>query len=412
MRLRFPLRKRAPAPAKAPPAPAAPVVWTLDPDVTFLNHGSFGSCPLVVQEFQRELRERMERQPVKFFVRDLEELLDWSRIRLAKFVGGQAENLVFVPNATAGVNAVLRSLSFDPGDELLVTDHEYNACRNVLDYVAERTGARVVVAKIPFPLANAEEIIEAVMGAVTWRTRLALLDHVTSQTGLVLPIEFLVRELNARGVDTLVDGAHAPGMVPLDLHALNAAYYTGNCHKWLCAPKGAAFLHVRADRQQKVRPPIISHGANSPRTDRARFQIEFAWMGTSDPTAALAVPKAIEFVRSLRPGGWDEVMQHNRQLALAARRVLCEALSLTPPCPDELIGALASIPIPDARSSKPSNSPLYLDPLQDRLLEEFKIEVPIIPWPAPPKRLLRISAQLYNSLPQYEKLAQALKALL
>ena len=408
MRFKCPTKKRP-----IPVVPAAPpVVWPLDPAVTFLNHGSFGSCPLPVLEFQRELRDRMERQPVKFFVRDLEELLDWARIRLAKFLGGKAENLVFVPNATSGVNAVLRSLDFEPGDELLVTDHEYNACRNALDYVAQRTGAKVVVAKIPFPLASAEEIIEAVMGAVTWRTRLALLDHVTSQTGLVLPIEFLVRELNARNVDTLVDGAHAPGMVPLDLHALNAAYYTGNCHKWICAPKGAAFLHVRADRQKDIRPLVISHGANSSRTDRSRFLIEFGWMGTSDPSPALCVPKAIEFVRSLRPGGWDEVMNHNRELALVARRVLCEALRIPLPCPDELIGSLASVPIPDAPDSKPSNNPLYLDPLQDRLLEEFKIEVPIIPWPAPPKRLLRVSAQLYNSLPQYEQLAGALKKLL
>ncbi len=386
--------------------------WMLDPAVTFLNHGSFGSCPLPVLEFQRELRDRMERQPVKFFVRDLEELLDWSRIRLAKFVGGKAEDLVFVPNATSGVNAVLRSLTFEPGDELLVTDHEYNACRNALDYVAARTGAKVVVAKIPFPVNSGEEIVEIVMAAVTWRTKLALLDHVTSQTGLVMPIEFLVRELLARGVDTLVDGAHAPGMVELDLHTLNAAYYTGNCHKWLCAPKGAAFLHVRNDRQKDIRPLVISHGANSSRTDRSRFQIEFGWMGTSDPSAILSVPKAIEFVRSLRPGGWDEVMNHNRDLALAARRVLCEALEIPLPCPDDLIGSLAAVPIPDGKTTTPSKSPLYLDVLQDELLGKFNIEVPVIPWPAPPKRVLRVSAQVYNSLPQYEKLGEALKKLL
>lgn len=388
-----------------------PQFWPLDPDVTFLNHGSFGSCPLAVLEFQRELRDRMERQPVKFFVRDLEELLDSARVRLAKFVGAKADDLVFVPNATSGVNAVLRSLTFEPGDELLVTDHEYNACRNALDHLAQRTGARVVVANIPFPLASVEEIIEAVMGAVTRRTRLALLDHVTSQTGLVMPIEFLVRELNARGVDTLVDGAHAPGMVPLKLHKLGAAYYTGNCHKWLCAPKGAAFLHVRRDRQERVRPLVISHGANSTRTDRSRFLIEFGWMGTSDPSAALSVPKAIEFIGSLRPGGWKEVMKLNRDLALSARSLLCDALQIPLPCPDDLIGSLASIPIPDSKHSKPSKSPLYLDALQDELLAKFSIEVPVIPWPAPPKRLLRVSAQIYNSLAQYERLAGALKKL-
>ncbi|NBV23797.1 MAG: aminotransferase class V-fold PLP-dependent enzyme [Proteobacteria bacterium] len=383
-------------------------VWPLDPAVTFLNHGSFGSCPLPVLEFQRELRERMERQPVRFFVRDLEGLLDEARAKLAAFVGSAVEELVFVPNATSGVNAVLRSLDFQPGDELLVTDHEYNACRNVLDYVAQRTGARVVTVRIPFPVASARQIVAAVVGAVTPKTKIALLDHVTSQTGLVMPVESLVRELNALGVDTLLDGAHGPGMVPLNLHALNAAYYTGNCHKWICAPKGAALLHVRRDRQDRIRPLVISHGANSQRTDRSRFLIEFGWMGTGDPSAILTVPKAIEFVGSLRPGGWGEVMRHNRDLALAARRILCGALGIPLPCPEELIGSLASVPIPDATSSVPSKNPLYLDPLQDRLLAEFNIEVPIIPWPAPPKRLLRVSAQLYNSLPEYERLAGVL----
>lgn len=406
--------------------------WPLDPAVSFLNHGSFGSCPLAVLEFQREVRARMERQPVTFFVRDLEGLLDEARAKLAAFVGSAAEDLVFVPNATSGVNAVLRSLEFQPGDELLVTDHEYNACRNALDYVAQRAGARVVVVKVPFPVAatssrrptlpvgeewrleaaGTADILGPILAAVTPRTKLALLDHVTSQTGLVLPIEALVRELNARGVDTLVDGAHAPGMVPLNLQELGAAYYTGNCHKWLCAPKGAALLHVRRDRQEGIRPLVISHGGNSPRTDRSRFLVEFGWMGTSDPSAALSVPRAIEFIGALRPGGWPEVMRSNRELALAARRVLCDALGTPLPCPDELIGSLASVPIPDATDRTPSKNPLYLDALQDRLLSEFGIEVPIVPWPAPPQRLLRISAQLYNSLPQYERLAAALKRLL
>ena len=386
--------------------------WPLDPAVTFLNHGSFGSCPLPVLEFQRELRDRMERQPVTFFVRDLEGLLDEARAKLAEFVGSAAADLVFVPNATSGVNAVLRSLEFDPGDELLVTDHEYNACRNALDYVAQRSGARVVVVKIPFPLTSAAEITTRVLSAATSRTRLALLDHVTSQTGMVLPIEVLVRELTARGVDTLVDGAHAPGMVPLNLQRFGAAYYTGNCHKWICSPKGAAFLHVRRDRQECIRPLVISHGGNSLRTDRSRFLVEFGWMGTSDPSAALSVAKAIEFIGALRPGRWPEVMRSNRELALAARRVLCDALGIPLPCPDELIGSLASVPIPDATDATPSKNPLCLDALQDRLLAESGIEVPVVPWPAPPKRLLRISAQLYNSLPQYERLAGALKRLL
>jgi isopenicillin-N epimerase len=382
----------------------------LTPRIDFLNHGSFGSCPRAVLRFQARLRARMERQPVQFFVRDLEGLLDEARAALAQCLGANPAHLVFVPNVTAGVNTVLRSLRWKAGEELLVTDHEYNACRNALDFAAGRARARVVVATIPFPVRQADEIIEAVLRCVTSRTRLALLDHVTSQTGLVLPIQQLVRELDRRGVDTLVDGAHAPGMVPLDLEALGAAYYTGNCHKWLGAPKGAGFLHVRPDRQPLVRPLAISHGANSPRTDRSRFLIEFGWTGTWDPTAYLSVPEALRFMDSLLPGGWPAIQRRNRALALAARALLCRALGIEPPCPDDLIGAMASLPLPDAPATAPPRSPLYADPLQERLLREHRLEVPVIPWPAPPKRLLRISCQLYNHLPQYERLAKALRA--
>jgi isopenicillin-N epimerase len=389
--------------------PAAdPVLWPLDPRITFLNHGSFGSCPRLVLEFQNMLRERMEHQPVQFFVRDLEGLLDDARDSLAKFVGADSNDLVFVPNATTGVNTVLRSLEFKPGDELLVTDHEYNACRNALNFAADRSGANAVVVKVPFPLQSADEIVGAVISRATSRTRLALLDHVTSQTGLVLPIGRLIKELAARGVDTLVDGAHAPGMVPLDLNTLGAAYYTGNCHKWLCAPKTAGFLHVRRDRQQSIRPLSISHGANSPPTDRTRFLIEFGWTGTTDVSACLSVPEALRVVGGILPGGWPQIMASNRELALAARKLLCAALDVNLPCPDDCIGSMASVPIPSARTAEPPRTPLYLDPLQEDLLARHGIEVPVIAWPAPPRRLLRISAQLYNSLPQYQLLAKAL----
>jgi len=392
-------------------APAVdPALWPLDPGITFLNHGSFGSCPRAVLGLQQQLRERLERQPVQFFHRDLEGLVDAARASLAQFVGTDADELVFVPNATSGVNTVLRSLRFAPGDELLATDHEYNACRNALEHAAQASGARTVVAPLPFPLRSPKEVIAAILERVTPRTRLALIDHVTSQTGLVMPIEALVKELDARGVDTLVDGAHAPGMVRLDLRQIGAAYYTGNCHKWLCAPKGAGFLRVRPDRQHLVRPLVISHGANSERTDRSRYLIEFGWTGTGDPTAFLCVPEAIRFIGSLLPDGWPGVMRRNRQLALAARKILCETLGIDPPAPEEMIGTLVSVPIRDARE-RPAHDALHLDPLQERLLAGHAIEVPVIPWPAWPRRLVRVSAQLYNSFPQYERLAAALKTL-
>jgi len=350
----------------------------------------------------------MERQPLQFLARELETQLDAARAALASFVGAEAEDLVFVPNATTGVNTVLRSLRFAPGDELLVTNQEYNACRNALDFVAENSGARVVIAKIPFPFRNADELIAPILAGVTPRTRLALLDHVTSQTGIILPLAPLVEELNRRGVDTLVDGAHAPGMVPLNLNQLGTAYYTGNCHKWLCAPKGAALLHVRRDKQKFIRPLTISHGANSARKDRSRFLLEFGWLGTGDPSAALSVSEAIRFVGSRLPGGWPEVLAHNHALALVAREILCAALSVAEPCPAEFIGSMAAVPLPDAPAEALPQLPFNEYPLQDALRVKHRIEVPVIAWPAPPKRLLRISAQLYNALPQYERLAGAL----
>jgi len=389
--------------------PAAdPQLWLLDPEIIFLNHGAFGACPRRVLEFQSEWRARLERQPMQFLVRELEAHLDAARETLAQFVGADTGDLVFVPNATSGVNTILRSLVFQPGDELLVTNQEYNACRNALDFVAERSGARVVVAKIPFPFRSADEIVAPVLKNVTARTKLALIDHVTSQTGIILPIARLVGELNQRGVDTLVDGAHAPGMIPLNLKQLGAAYYTGNCHKWLCAPKGAALLQVRRDRQKFIRPLTISHGANSSRKDRSRFLIEFGWPGTFDPSASLSVPGAVRFIGSLLPGGWPEVMARNHALALAARKILCASLGIAEPCPEEFIGSLAAVPIPDAAPDALPRLPFNEYPLQDALRIKHRIEVPVISWPAPPRRVLRLSAQLYNSLPQYELLARSL----
>ncbi len=384
--------------------------WLLDPHIIFLNHGSFGATPKVVLDKQNEFRTRMEREPVRFLVRELEPLLDEVRSDLARFIGAQSEDLAFVPNATTGVNAVLRSLEISPNDELLVTTHEYNACRNTIDYVAGRSGAKVVVIDVPFPIDGPDTVFEMIAAAATNATRLLLIDHVTSQTALILPMQRLVAEMAARGIDTLVDGAHAPGMIPLDVRAIGSAYYAGNLHKWVCAPKGAAFLYVRHDRRAGIRPMTISHGANSPRTDRSRFHLEFDWIGTFDPTAWLSVGEVLRFLPSLAKGGWPEIMQRNRQLALRARDILCHALQIQKPAPDDMLGSMAAVPLPDGSATEAPS--LYGDPLQDRLLEEFRIEVPVVPWPQPPKRLLRISAQLYNSVDEYERLASALRELL
>jgi isopenicillin-N epimerase len=391
--------------------------WALDPGVVFLNHGSFGACPVAVLETQRAWRDRMEAEPVAFLARELEGHLDAARAVLAAFVGADPAGLAFVPNATSGVNAVLGSLRFAPGDELLTTDHEYNATVNAMRRAAERYGATVVVAPVPFPIAGPEEAVAAVLAEVTPRTRLAVISHVTSPTALVLPIERLVAELSARGVETLVDGAHAPGMVPLALDALGAAWYTGNAHKWLCAPKGAAFLWTRADRRAETRPLVTSHGANDPRTDRSRYHLEFDWTGTADPTAWLAIPAAIETVGAMDPAGWPGVMAANRALAIAARDVLATALGVEPPAPDPMLGAMAALPVPWLAGRPDADG----DALGAALLAAgFEVPVTAFPVPAarpgdatgraaPTAHLVRVSAQRYDVLGEYEALATAIR---
>lgn len=388
--------------------------WMLEPGVVFLNHGSFGACPRDVLEEQLRLRARIEAEPVRFFVRELERMLDQVRSDLGAFLRADPEGIAFVPNATTGINAVLRSLDLQPGDEILVTDHEYNATRNAVDFVCERSGARVVLVEIPFPGVDPDTVVELVLSRVGAETRYAVLDHVTSQTGLVLPIERLVAELRRRGVETLVDGAHGPGMLDLDLRRIGAAWYAGNCHKWLCAPKGAALLYTRGDKRATTRPAVISHGANADRSDRSRYLVEFDWTGTDDPTPILCIPRAIRFLGDLHPGGWEEHVARNRELVLEGREKLRRVLEVDRPCPDEMIGMLASLPLPEATNlgTDVPRTSSYTDELQDALMELFRCEVPVIPWPAPPRRLIRISAQAYNHEEHYDYLAAALQKVL
>ena len=379
--------------------------FSLDPDFVFLNHGSFGACPRVVLETQRELRARLEAQPVRFYEREVSGLLTQARQRLAEFVNASPDDLGLVTNATTGVNTVLGAITLGRGDELLVTDHEYNACRNALEFVAKRAGASVVVVQIPFPVKDSQTIIDAIMARVTPRTRLMLVDHITSPTGIVMPVDAIVEALENLGVDTLVDGAHAPGMVPLDLRRMRPAYYTGNCHKWLCTPKGSAFLYVREDKQSEMRPLNISHGANMPLSMGSRFRLEFDWTGTCDPTPWLCIPAALDTMASFYANGWADVREHNRALALKARDLLCEHLNQEPPCPDHMMGSLAAVVLPERSDSDPT----CLDPLHNALFHDWKIEVPVFAWPALNMRLLRVSAQVYNHPEQYKYLCFALQ---
>ena len=383
--------------------------WVLAPGVVFLNHGSFGACPRPILQLQEELRRQMEAEPVQFLWRRYEERLEPVRAQVAKFVGSRPQDLVFVTNATTGVNAVVRSLKVRHGDEILTTSHDYNACHNVLVEAACRAGAKLIVAQVPFPLGSADEVVEAVVGAVSRHTRLVLLDHVTSSTGLVFPLARLVRELEGRGVDTLVDGAHAPGMESLDLSRLAPAYYTANLHKWVCAPKGAAFLWVREDKQRAVQPAVISHGNNTPRPGYSAFQDRFDWVGTFDPTAWFSAGATIPWLAKLVPGGWRELRERNHRLVVQARRVLCRELQVEAPCPESMLGAMATLPLPARFQGVPRAG--RIDVEQKRLYDEFRIEVPLLRIGRPEWRYFRISAHVYNSLSEYEYLAEALSAL-
>lgn len=380
--------------------------WLLDPGVTFLNHGSFGACPKPVMRAQSAVRERLERAPVRFMVDELEGALDHVREKLGRLLHGDPHGVVFVPNATTGVATVFSNLKLAPGDEVLLTNHAYGACRNVAARAVEARGARLVVADISLPVTDPGQVVERLLAAVTPRTRFCLVDHVTSPTALIFPVAEIVRELSARGIDVLVDGAHGPGLASLDLDALGAAYYTANFHKWCCAPKGAGMLYARADRRAGLHPLVASHGMTSPRTDRSRYLLEFDWTGTHDPSPYLCIPDAIAFLESLFDGGLPALMAKNRELALGAARLLTEATPLELIGPESMLGSMVAL------SFRPSARTLDAAELHRRLVFEHHIEVPVHDWPAPYGPLLRISAHAYNQLEDYERLAYAVNALL
>ena len=381
------------------------VHWGLDPETVFINHGSFGATPTAIREEQRFWQDRMEHEPVAFLDGEGLERTVAARHALAKMLSCDPDDLALVDNATSGVNTVMRSLVFAEGDEILVPDHAYQACRNTIDFVAQRWGAKVVTVPLPFPIEGPQVVMEAILGAVTDRTVLAMIDTVTSPTGLRMPFEALVAALEGQGVSVLLDAAHGIGMVPLALDELGASYTTSNCHKWLCAPKGSAFLHVRKDKQADIHPLTISHGMTFPLGDTTRFRHEFDWTGTRDLSAHCSLPATIEHVGGLLKGGWPAIMQHNHDLVIRGRNILCEALGLEPPCPDEMVACIATLMLPFDASVKPHER----DPLHATLKEKYGIQVPVWSWPSPEGRYFRISAQLYNSEDEYRYLAWALK---
>jgi isopenicillin-N epimerase len=389
-----------------PPGPLAHL-WALAPTFVHLNHGSFGACPVAVLAAQTRLREQLEAEPTGFFLEVCPPLWQRALDTLARFLNASVEGLAFLPNATAGVNTVLRSLPLQSGDEVLVLDQAYQACRNAVDAVCARAGAQVKVVALPFPPAGPDDIVERVLALAGPRTRLAMLDTVTSPTALRLPFERLTAELQGRGIDVLLDAAHGPGIVPLDLTALNAAYVTGNCHKWLCSPKGSAFLHVRADRRHAVRPLVVSHAYSAPLAGDRRFRAEFDWPGTQDPTPWLCIPAAIEHLGDSVDGGWRGLMANGTAMARQARDLLADALSLDAWVPDEMLAAMVTVPLP-GRADPGPRSVMEPDPLMRELLARWGIRAMVFDWPAHRARYLRVSLAPYNTLDEVRYLAECL----
>lgn len=388
--------------------------WTLEPETVFLNHGSFGGCPRRVLEEQSRIRARMEREPVRFFVEDLQELMDQTRDAVAGFVDCDWDCLAFLPNATTGVAVALENIQLRPGDEILVNNHEYAACLNNARHIAQRSGAKLVSVTLPWPVPSEQLVVDAILSGVTPNTRVALISHVTSPSGLVLPVDRLIPALRAKGVVTIIDGAHAPGMIDgLSIRRLDPDFYTANCHKWICSPKGSALLYVRRDRRDSCRPLVLSNNAELPKPGRAQFLAEFDYIGTSDYSAILTIPEALSAMSHMLPGGFSAVMRHNRSQVLAARKKLTDALGIPPVAPESMIGSIASIFLPARGPNYPqsvrSQFKRYGDSIQERLIDRWRIQVPVMSVPETSQRVLRISSQLHNSPEQYDYLIQALR---
>ena len=374
-------------------------LFLLRPGVVYLNHGSFGACPRPVFERYQAWQRELETEPVEFLGRRFTELMGDARAALAAFVGAGPDDLVFVPNATTGLNAVARSLPLRPGDEVLATDHEYGALDRTWTFVCEKRGARYVRRPLPLPIRSAEEIVDAVWAGVTGRTRVLFLSHVASTTAIILPVKELIRRARERGVLTVIDGAHAPGQIALDLPTLGADFYAGNCHKWMNAPKGSAFLYARREDQARLEPLVVSWGWRGERPGPSRFVDEHEWQGTRDVAAYLAVPAAIEFMRE---HDWPGVQRACHGLVAAARDRINALTGRAPltPAGGGWFAQMATVALP----------PCDHEALQRRLFAEFGIEVPTFAWNG--DSYLRVSIQAYNDEADVDALVHALSLLL
>lgn len=379
--------------------------WALDPEITYLNHGTVGAVPRRVLAAQQAIRDEVERRPSQFLLRDVSGLVGKPREtptlmrvaagHVATFIGAREPDVVFVDNATTGVNAVLRSLPFEPGDELLLTDHNYGATARIAAFVARERQARVVTVPVPYPAFDHAQLVDAIAGAITSRTRVAVVDHITSETALIFPLKAIADVCRSRGVAVLVDGAHAPGVLPLDVPALGVDWYVANLHKWAHAPRSSGFLWAHPSRQPTLHPAVVSWGLD------LGFTAEFDWVGTRDPSPWLAAPEGLRFLHDL---GYADIRAYNHDLAWTAATLLCDRWGTTLGVRQNDIGAMVTLPLPARLGSTPADAAQ----LRDGLLFDDRIEVQVHSGHG--RLWTRVSAQIYNDGDDLERLGDAVAA--
>jgi isopenicillin-N epimerase len=375
--------------------------FMLDPGVVFLNHGSFGACPRTVFKSYQDWQRRLENQPIQFFHYDLPELIKGVRQALGAYLNASPDDLALVTNATYGVNIISRSLDLGPGDEILTTDQEYGSCNNAWAFACQKTGAAYIHHPVKFPAQSLEEIADAFWRGVTPRTRVIYLSHITSPTALRLPIELICQKARANGILTLIDGAHAPGQLPLDLEAIGADFYTGNCHKWMLCPKGVGFLYARREVQSLVKPLVVSRAYEPEKVNRYGHPMVdyFYWTGTRDPAAFLSIPAAIAFMEKHH---WDAVRQECHALLRRTIARICDWAGMDPlyPLDSELYAQMGIAPLPPVKD---------LDRFRKCLYEDYHVVVPIMDWGD--RLLTRISVQGYTTQADIDRFFEALIAL-
>jgi isopenicillin-N epimerase len=384
-------------------------LWHLDPDLTFLNHGSFGACPKDILVVQDQYRQQLEKSPIHFMLRQLPQLLNENREALAELLHCQAKDLCFITNATQGVQTAVNHLNLQAGDEIVYSSHIYGACKNQLLELSQQK--KIILREAHYEMigCSPQTIIDAFCAQFNRKTKAFLIDHISSPTALIHPVQALCQIAREKGIISIVDGAHAPAHIPLFLDEINADFYTGNCHKWLCTPKGCAFLWVHPLHQKTLLPTVISHGYLAP-IDQRMHQM-FDWTGTQDFTPYLCIKDSIAWLNQQHPQGIEGLMQKHHQLMLLGRDLLVQTLNPLsgPPVGDEMLGAMASIPLADEKEIIPIAFAQPL-PLQSKLFE-LGIEIPVIPWRQRPQRLIRISAFSYNHIGEYQHLCDVLKQL-